>query len=76
MTTTPGFRSIFAWASPQRGWGILSFPDLEQFSQTFVPRIRYTWYALVFKGAVLPVATLISEMSPFGALRSIAGAEG
>ena len=46
--TTPGFRSILAWASPRRGWGILNFPD-------FVPRIRYTWYALVFVIGVLSV---------------------
>ena len=49
--TTPGFRSILACDGPQRGCGILNFPDFEQFSQTFVPRIRYTWYALVFEDA-------------------------
>ena len=46
--TTPGFRSILAGDGPQRGGGILNFPD-------FVPRIRYTWYALVFVIGVLSV---------------------
>ena len=48
---TPGFRSILACDGPQRGCVILNFPGFEQFSQTIVPRIRYTWYALVFEDA-------------------------
>ena len=67
--TTPGFRSILAGDGPQRGGGILNFPD-------FVPRIRYTWYALVLSCWYFLLHNLMSEMSPFGALRSIAGAEG
>ena len=46
--TTPGFRSILACDGPQKGCGILNFPD-------FVPRIQYTWYALVFVIGVLSV---------------------
>ena len=38
--TTPGFRSILACDGPKKGCGILNFTD-------FVPRILYTWYALV-----------------------------
>jgi hypothetical protein len=56
MNTTPGFRSILACGGPQRGGGIFNFPvpDFSNFPKHTVPRIRYTWYALVF--AVLPVA--------------------
>ena len=46
--TTPGFRSILAGDGPQRGGGILNFPDS-------VPRILYTWYALVYLIGVLSV---------------------
>ena len=46
--TTPGFRSILAGDGPRRGGGILNFPG-------FVPRILYTWYALVFVIGVLSV---------------------
>ena len=46
--TTPGFRSILAGDGPQRGGGILNFPG-------FVPRILYTWYALVFVIGLLSV---------------------
>ena len=46
--TTPGFRSILACDGPQKGCGILNFPD-------FVPRILYTWYEFVFERCVLSV---------------------
>ena len=46
--TTPGFRSILACDGPQKGCGILNFPDS-------VPRILYTWYELVFVIGVLSV---------------------